>query len=250
VDVTAEDHEATERPPGHGWWAYLLPLMAFMAVLELGSKLPETWAPYLFPFKVAVPLCVLAYYFNRGHYPELRGYPFGAGGVLLDFAVGLAGGFMWMAPYLWIDSMRPDEAGFDPRIWGASYAGFALLLRGIGYGLVTPFMEELFVRSWLIRYIDVIRTGGDFRDAPIGVFRWPSFIVITVWFALSHLMWEWPVAVPWVILTTLWFYYRKHLMSLVVLHAGSNLGILAFVMVESGKWLDGEGKPLSLWFFV
>ena len=60
----------------------------------------------------------------------------------------------------------------------------------------------------------------------------------------------WPVAVAWVVGTTLWLYYRKNLMSLVIVHAGSNLSILLFVVFGSGKWLDAEGFPIDLWFFV
>jgi hypothetical protein len=51
-------------------------------------------------------------------------------------------------------------------------------------------------------------------------------------------------------MTTLWLYYRKNLLSLVIVHAGSNLAILFFVVFQSGKWLDAEGVPISLWFFV
>lgn len=240
----------SDKPKGHGWWAYLLPMMSFMLVIEISSKLPEGFGAYLFPVKVAVPLLVLVFFYRRGHYAELRNYPFGLRGAALDFAVGIIGAALWMAPYLIFDSMRPDDSGFDPNQWGASCAGLVLLIRGIGYGLVTPFMEELFVRSWLLRYIDVIRQGGDFRDVPIGQFRWPSFLVVVGWFTASHMQWEWPVAVLWVVLTMLWLYYRKNLMSLVIVHAGSNLGILAFVILQSGKWLDSDGNPLSLWFFV
>ena len=67
---------------------------------------------------------------------------------------------------------------------------------------------------------------------------------------MSHVLWEWPVAFAWAVLTMLWFYYRKNLLSLVITHAGSNLGILAFVILQSGRWVDGEGKAISLWFFV
>ncbi len=123
-------------------------------------------------------------------------------------------------------------------------------MRGVGYGLVTPFMEELFVRSWLIRYIDVFDKPDDFRDVPVGQFSWRSFIVVVLFFTGSHVPWEWPVAVPWVVGTLLWLYYRKNVMSLVIAHAGSNLGILVFVLLQDGKWLDSEGNPLSLWFFV
>lgn len=238
------------RREGHGWWAYFLPYVAFMLVVSIGDKLPDGLRGFALPLQVAAPLGVLLFYYCRGQYPELRGYPFGIQGFALDFAVGIAGAALWMAPYLWIDSMRPDEPGFDPSLWGASLVPLALFVRALGYGVVTPFMEELFVRSWLIRYADVCDTRDDFRDVPIGRFRWRSFAVVVVWFALSHLAWERPVAIAWVVLTTLWFYYRKNLMSLVITHAGSNLGILTFVILQSGRWLDADGNPISLWFFV
>jgi CAAX prenyl protease-like protein len=240
----------SNRPEGHGWGAYFLPYVALLLVISIGGNLPEGLRPYVLPIQVAAPLGLLLFYYHRGHYPELRNYPFGLKGFALDFAVGLAGAALWMAPYLWIDSMRPDSPGFDPALWGASLVPLALFVRAVGYGLVTPFMEEIFLRSWLIRYIDVCDTRADFRDVPIGRFRWRSFAVIVIWFALSHLAWEWPVALAWVILTTLWFYYRKNLMSLVIVHAGSNLGILAFVIWQSGRWVDANGAPISLWFFV
>jgi len=155
-----------------------------------------------------------------------------------------------MAPYLFIDSMRPDEPGFDPSLWGASLVPLALAMRTLGFGVVTPFMEELFVRSWLLRYADVCDKRDDFRDVPIARFSSRSFAVVLIWFTLSHAFWEWPVAIPWMVGTMLWFYYRKNVLSLVITHAASNLGILAFVILESGRWLDAQGNPISLWFFV
>jgi CAAX prenyl protease-like protein len=252
VEVTEQTSKdpSSGRREGHGWGAYFLPFVAFMLVISVGEKLPEALRAYVLPLQVAAPLGFLLFYYHRGHYPELRAYPFGLRGFALDFGVGLAGAALWMAPYLWIDSMRPDEPGFDPAVWGASLIPLALFVRAVGYGLVTPFMEELFIRSWLIRYVDVCDKRGDFRDVPIGSFHWRSFAVVVVWFALSHLAWEWPVAIAWVILTTLWFYHRKNLMSLVIVHAGSNLGILAFVILQSGRWVDADGNPISLWFFV
>jgi len=221
-----------------------------MLVISVGGNLPEGLRAYVLPLQVAAPLGFLLFYFHRGHYPELRAYPFGFKGFALDFGVGLAGAALWMAPYLWIDSMRPEEPGFDPAVFGASLVPLALFVRAVGYGVVTPFMEELFVRSWLVRYVDVCDKPDDFRDVPIGRFRWRSFVVVAVWFTFSHVSWEWPVAIAWVVLTMLWFYYRKNLLSLVITHAGSNLGILAFVILQSGRWVDGEGKAISLWFFI
>ncbi len=239
-----------DRRGGHGWGAYWLPYLAFMLVISVGEKLPDGLRAYVLPLQVAAPLGFLLFYYHRGHYPELRGYPFGLKGFAIDFGVGIAGAALWIAPYLWIDSMRPDVPGFDPALFGASLAPLALFVRTVGYGVVTPFMEELFVRSWLMRYIDVFDKRDDFRDVPIGRFRWRSFVVIAIWFTFSHVSWEQPVAIVWLILTMLWFYYRKNLVSLVITHAGSNLGILAFVISQNGRWLDGDGNPISLWFFV
>ena len=123
-------------------------------------------------------------------------------------------------------------------------------MRAVGYGIVTPFMEELFIRSWLIRYVDVCDKRDDFRDIPIGRFRWRSFAVVVVWFTFTHVSWEWPVAVAWIVLTQLWFYHRRQLASMVIVHASSNLSILAFVVAFSGALHDGQGLPIDLWFFV
>jgi CAAX prenyl protease-like protein len=252
--VGAIEQTSKSPPPGrregHGWGAYFLPYVAFLLLISIGEKLPDGLRAYVLPLQVAVPLGFLLFYYHRGHYPELRGYPFGLKGFAIDFGVGIAGAALWMAPYLWIESMRPDEPGFDPALWGASLLPLALFVRTIGYGIVTPFMEELLIRSWLVRYVDVWNKRDDFRDVAIGLFRWPSFAVVVIWFTVSHVAWERPVAIAWVILTMLWFYYRKNLMSLVITHAGSNLGILAFVILQSGRWSDADGNPISLWFFV
>ena len=53
-------------------------------------------------------------------------------------------------------------------------------------------------------------------------------------------MWEWWVAVPWVIGSSLWFYYRGHLGAVILFHAAANATILLAAI-----WTDGP-----LWFFV
>ena len=46
-------------------------------VISLGAELPDGMRAYLLPLQVAAPLGFLLFYYHRGHYPELRGYPFG-----------------------------------------------------------------------------------------------------------------------------------------------------------------------------
>jgi hypothetical protein len=252
---------ATRRE--HGWGAYFWPYLSFLGIVEFSRRfLPEAWDPAVLPIKVAIPLGLLAFYFARGHYPELRGYRTSLGGVLgdvgigvlgaalWDVGIGVLGAALWMAPYLASASLRPEEGGFDPDLFGPQLAWLALLVRAIGYGVATPFIEELFVRSWLVRYIDVMDGRGDFRDVPIARYSRLSFAVILVWFTVSHMPWEWPVAAAWLVMTQLWFYHRKHLMALVIVHAASNLSILAFVIAFSGRLTGANGEPIDLWFFV
>jgi CAAX prenyl protease-like protein len=236
---------------GHGWGAYFWPYVAFLLIVELGGRLPEELGPWLFPVKVVVPLGLFVGYYLRGHYPELRRYAWNGVGVAQDVLVGLAGAALWVGPYLFIDTLRPEgDGGFDPNQFGASLAWLALGLRAVGYGVATPFIEELFVRSWLMRYVDVFDRRADFRGVPIGRYSLRSFAAVVLWFTFSHVSWEWPVAVAWIVLTQLWFYHRRHLASMVIVHATSNLAILAFVLCFTGVLPDGEGRPLDLWFFV
>jgi CAAX prenyl protease-like protein len=239
------------RRRGHGWWPYLAPLFAFLLLGELAGRLPEAASAWLLPLRVGVPAALLVIFFRRGAYPELRApLPGGVRGLGLDALVGGAGAALWMAPYLCLDHaalptfLRPDpEAGFDPEMLGAGLAPLALGLRLVGYAVVTPFAEELFVRSWLARWLEVFDSPRDFRDVPIGHWSLRSFVGVVVFFTAGHVAWEWPVAVLWVVGTQLWFYHRRHLSALVVVHAASNLTIFVAVVLAARAGHD-------LWYFL
>ena len=65
-----------------------------------------------------------------------------------------------------------------------------------------------------------------------------------------HVPWEWAVAVPWVALTNLWFYRRRNLVSIMIVHGGTNAALLLLAVFGDGWFTDADGSPLSLWFFV
>jgi CAAX prenyl protease-like protein len=237
--------------PSHGWWPYLAPLFTFLLLGELAARSPSALAPWFLAARVLVPGALLIGFFARGAYPELHTpAPGGAAGVGSDAAVGLVGAAVWMAPYVAFEHaalpgfMRPaPDAGFDPRMLGPGWVGLALALRLVGYAVVTPFAEELFVRSWLARWIEVFDSGRDFRSVPIGHRSARSFVCVVLFFTAGHVVWEWPVAVLWVIGTQIWLYRRRHLASLVVVHAVSNLAIFAAVLLA-----DRLGR--DLWYFL
>jgi hypothetical protein len=240
-----------KRRPGHGWWPYLTPLFSFLALLEVGRRAGPSLAPGFFLASVFVPFGVLLYHAWRSGYPELRGFSPSAKDLASDVAVGMLGAALWVAPYLWIAAARPEPgAEFNPEQFGATREWLALSLRALGFAVVTPFIEELFVRGWLARYADVFDGPDDFRDVPIGRYSLRSFATVVIFFTSSHMRWEWPVAALWIVLTQLWFYRRRQLPALVVVHAVSNLAIFVFVCLANGRILDADGTPLGLWFFL
>jgi CAAX protease family protein len=149
---------------------------------------------------------------------------------------------LWIGPYLLVPALpRPDpSAGFDAQMFGPGREPLALGLRLLGFAVVTPFMEELFVRSFLMRLVDVIDGDMNFRKVPIGRFGWRSFLVTVVWFTFTHVRWEWVVAPVAGVLFNLWLYRRRHIGATIVAHAVANASI----------WLAVVLGPRSLAMFL
>jgi len=226
-------------------------MVSFLLLGELSGRLPDAASAWMFPLRVMVPALLLVHFFRRGEYPELRTPPpGGAAGIAQDVAVGLVGAAVWMAPTVWFGReafpgfLQPAaDAGFDRTLFGEGAVGLALALRLAGYAGVTPFAEELFVRSWLARWLEVFDSRRDFRSIPIAHPNRRSFIGVVLFFTASHLPWEWPVAVLWIVGTQLWFYRRRHLGSVIVVHATSNLAIyVAVLLADRAGW--------NLWYFI
>jgi len=247
--VAGAERKEKQKTRDSGWAPYWAPMLAFLLTVEIGARMPDILDPLFLVARVAAPLGFFVFFFVRGRYPELRGAQWG-GLAVADVAVGLLGAFLWMAPIVFFDSLRPDDAGFDANQLGEGGVALTLFLRFAGYTGVTPFVEELFVRSWLLRFVDVFDTRRDFRGVPIARFTWRSFIVVTLYFVFSHADWEWGVMAAWTLLTMGWFYYRGHLAPLVLVHAVTNGAIFFAVVLLDGVFTDASGAPISLWFFL
>jgi CAAX prenyl protease-like protein len=230
------------RRGGHDWWAYLGPYGLFLVLVEIANRTPDSWAGAMLVAKVGLPAALLAYYLARGALPELRGYRPGVGGLLLDVAFGVGVAALWMGPFLLMpDLPRPAAAdGFDPDQLGAGARDFVLTVRLVGFAAVTPFVEELFVRSFLMRLSDVVHSDMNFARVPLARFTWRSFVVTVLWFTFTHVPWEWGVAFLTGVLFNLWLYHRRHLMACVVAHAAANAAI----------WVAVVTAPIDLWIFL
>ena len=223
------------------WAPYFGPMLGFAAVLTADDYAPPGSELWLMVLRVFVPLSIFLFFLRAGRYPELKGFKPGLA-AFGDIAVGLGVTALWVGPYLIFPELRPaSDETFDPNPAGAENRALYLGLRFAGFAFVTPFIEELLVRSFLMRAADSFDTGLDFRKLPIGQFAWRSFLFTVVWFTFTHAQWEWPVAFLAGIVYNLWLYRRKHIGALIVTHAMTNAALFALVV-----W----GTRRDLWFFL
>jgi CAAX prenyl protease-like protein len=75
--------------------------------------------------------------------------------------------------------------GFDPRLQDGSVAWSYALARLAGFVLVVPVMEELFWRSFLLRWLE----QSDFLDADPRNTRWLTFFATAAAFGTEHSQW-------------------------------------------------------------
>jgi CAAX prenyl protease-like protein len=222
-----------------GFLPYVGPYVLFLVLVELEAPLIA---------RVAAPFTLLAFHAWRGDYPELSGFR----PSWLDAGFGLGLAILWLAPYVFVRSLPWPEPGppFDPGQWGPERAPLLLAVRLAGFALVTPFVEELFVRSFLLRWIDVFDRSGDFRAVPIGHFAWRSFVLTSLYFMGSHVPWEWWVALPTGVLFNLWLYYRRHLGATILAHAVTNACLWVAVVFGGDAVRALSEHRLDPWIFL
>ena len=98
-----------------------------------------------------------------------------------------------------------------------------------GAVLVVPLMEELFWRSFLIRYI----IDKNFDSVRMGTFTWASFLITAVLFGFEH---NYILAgIMAGVFYNLLLYKTRSLAQCVLAHAVTNLA-LAIYVVSTGKW--------------
>jgi len=254
-----DDEASAGAPrPEPGWAPYVAPYFAFLLIVQLQSPGWFDHSLLLRALQVVVPAALLVHYLRRGGFPELRGFRPGVIGVAADVALGLAIAALWIVPFEagWLE--RPDDArAFDPDAFGGAWRDVVLGLRLAGYVVVTPFVEELFVRSFLIRAAELLHVSrrgldvdfeSDFRDLPVARFAWKGFVGTVLFFTFTHVDWQWPVAFVTGVVWNLWLYWRGHILPLVISHAVAN-GAIYLAVVTDGLGLGPAlGRSLDLWY--
>lgn len=203
---------------------YILPFAVYIAFSLIGGYF-ENGTYLMYPLKTVAVAVTL--WINRRHYEELF-TRISFKSLILSVLIGLLAFVVWVIP----EGMYPvlGESEFNPFIFQETWIVYPLIIfRIVGAVLVVPIFEELFWRSFLIRWI----IDQDFKTVAIGKFTWLSFVVTVILFGLEHN--RWLVGLGAGALYNGLYYHQKSLWPCIIAHSVTNL-ILGIYVLQTGQW--------------
>lgn len=136
---------------------------------------------YLYPARIVVVALLMAFFWKQ--FDEIRCRDLlNVRNTILSITVGIVVFVLWInMPWTLVTSGSP--VGYNPTAVSENFTHFSLIgFRLLGATVVVPIMEELFWRSFVMRYI----INPEFSDVPVGRFTWPSFLIGSILFGLEH----------------------------------------------------------------
>jgi CAAX prenyl protease-like protein len=219
------------------WLPHVLPYALFLVLTWAGGQAallgaPEDLGPLVaYPVKLVACAALVLVFLRRGSYPEL-GTGFRWAYAPLDVLVGVAVFLLWIAPES-IPGLQMGESSFDPGAAGEGWRVPLVGVRLLGAVVLVPYVEELFIRSFLPRFVDTMDGERDWRDLPIGRFTLLSFAVTAVLFGLAHH--RWAVGIATGVVYNAWLLWRRSLGHVILAHAVTNLALAVYVL-ETGRY--------------
>ena len=208
-------------PPDTATAAYLGPFVAITATAMLTGALSAGF-DWLYPLRLLAVAGVLWAF--RKHYSEMKWSL-----SPISLAIGAATFVMWLA-------LLPSDQGAKD-LWPAalstvpfSSAAAWLTVRGIGYVVVIPIVEELAFRGFLGRRL----LSADFQSIPAGRFSWVPFLASSVLFGAMHGQ-MWIAGILAGMMFALALYRRGAIGDAVQAHATTN-GLLMLYALTTGHW--------------
>lgn len=215
-------------------WPYVLPLGVFLAATAAESWLPQVkgggpdpqWYLVAYPLKLIV--VAVSLWVCRDILRDLRPLP-SLADAGLAVALGLGVTALWVGLngyYPPIPFLSGRRSSFDPYTLGPAARVFFLAVRLFGLVVVVPLIEELFYRSFLMRWV----VDPDVSRVPIGKVTPIGLGVTSVVFALSHPEW-----LPALLTGVAWAWLvgrTKSVSACVLSHATANLALGIYVITQ------------------
>jgi len=213
-----------------GAWKYVFPFVIYLLIGELVPGLLVGYDAHYhiyvaYTLRTVIVGGILVRY--RSLYTELTDRKFDVPAMLV--------GTIIFALWVGLEGHYPVFSGasshfYDPSIFGTGMLILLLCVRFVGSVLVAAFIEELFTRSFLMRYvIDPER----WAEVPVGMYTFTSFMVVALFFGFAHFQWL-PGILAGILLNLL-LYKRRNIFSCVQAHAMANL-LLFFYVLYTGSW--------------
>lgn len=205
--------------------ARVAPFALYMALLAVEQAVAAQGgdARWLYPFKVSA--VAVALWFFRGEYQELRVRPTG---MLPAVGLGLLVFALWInLDQGWLN--LGGGAGYDPSSPDGEPDWALIAFRLAGAALVVPLMEELFWRSFLMRWIE----RQDFLAIAPAAVGLRAILVSSLLFGAEHTLWFAGILAG---LAYAWLYrHYENLWVPIAAHATTNL-ILGLWVLHTGAW--------------
>jgi CAAX prenyl protease-like protein len=214
----------------HAAWMRILPFAAYLFFIVAGDVLERVGVPaaslrWLYPAKIAAVALLLALFWRQ--YGELSSFRLSSKQILTALATGVLVLVLWVsldADWMIIGS----PSGFDPRSQG-QIDWLLVAIRILGAALVVPVMEELFWRSFLMRWI----VSPDFESVELSQLGFKSFVITVLLFGVEHNLWLAGIVAG--AAYSLLYMRHRNLWSPILAHAVTN-GLLGIWVVRTGNW--------------
>jgi len=212
---------------------YLLFLFAGQCVNALPdtSTLNQDWRTslqvWLYPVKTLAVLAAICFYWPSYEELSVRWCPTWRQ-VVFAVITGLLVYTAWVRMD-WPWATQGHVNGYNP-FQGNGYLGSMLAgVRLFGAVVVVPIIEELFWRSFLLRYL----ISRQFQSVPLGTFTPLSCIVTVLLFGVEHDLWLAGMLAG--LAYTFVLYRTRKLWACIVAHAATNLLLGVHVLI-TGEW--------------
>lgn len=211
-------------------WVRILPFGVFIFFIVLGDMLARAGVEraalrWLYPVQAGSVALLLAVFWR--HYHELH-VPLPKPSVLL---ASLGAGVLVLVLWVNLDASWMTVGlgeGYNPLTNGR-IDWVLVAIRIAGAALVVPLMEELFWRSFLMRWVD----AADFEAVEPARVGLKGLLVSSLLFGFEHSLWLAGI-VAGLAYALLYMRYRN-LWSAVLAHAVTN-GLLGMWVVATGNW--------------
>ena len=211
-------------------WARILPFITyifFLLVTDLLGRLGWNAGDLRWLYAVKISAVMLVLFIFRRHYTELRDARLGFAAAMVAVVTGVVVLALWVSLNAdWMTIGAPG--GFNP-VTNGRIDWLLVAVRIFGAALVVPVMEELFWRSFMLRWIE----APDFEAVDVARVGAKAIVVSVLLFGFEHNLWLAGV-VAGAAYTVLYIRHRT-LWSPILAHAVTN-GLLGAWVVYTGSW--------------